>query len=162
MARALLRTERHGISREGAVAAREMAAALADETPTLVLHSGLARTERLARMVGAPVRADPRWRERDFGSWEGRRWDAIWRETGDLMDRMVTHPASFRPGGGETTAAVMARAAAAWRDLPAGGTIAVIAHGGPIAAVRAMLAGASVGEMVSLIPRCGEVIRIAR
>ncbi|MGJ3629561.1 hypothetical protein AB5I41_26860 [Sphingomonas sp. MMS24-JH45] len=56
---------------------------------------------------------------------------------------------------------MMARAEAAWRDLPAGGTIVVL-DGGPIAAVRAMLAGASVGEMVALVPRCGEILRIAR
>jgi broad specificity phosphatase PhoE len=141
--------------------ARTLATSLAAEPPSIVVHSGLVRTERLARMIvartGARLLCDGRWRERDFGSWEGRSWQAIWRETGNLMDRMMTHAAEFRPGGGETTAELFDRATAAWAELPRDRTVIVVAHGGPIAAARAQDAGRSIAQLVDFIPAPGTV-----
>ena len=151
-----------GWSREGAVLARTLACQLADESIAYVVHSGALRTRRLAAIIGGEAHEDPRWLERDFGSWEGRRWDAIWRESGALMDRMMTHPHDFRPGGGETGAELSARARAAWAALPTGGNTLVIAHGGPIAAVRTWLAGRSLERMIEAVPRCGEIVRLPR
>ncbi|WP_222872436.1 histidine phosphatase family protein [Hankyongella ginsenosidimutans] len=73
-----------------------------------VVHSGLRRTrgpaEKLAAALGVPRIEDAQWRERDFGTWEGQTWHAIYRATGDAMDGMLTDPEGFRPGGdGETT-----------------------------------------------------------
>ena len=153
-----------GWSREGAAMARGLVSALAAEAFDLVVHSGLIRTRRLAeavaRATGAQPIADPRWTERDFGDWEGRRWDAIWRETGNAMDGMIADPAGFRPGGGETTAALAARAWSAWEDLPSDGHILVVAHGGPIAVVRMRLAGADYPALVGFIPSPGEIVRL--
>lgn len=104
---------------------------------------------------------DPRWLERDFGTWEGRSWHAIWRETGDLMNRLMTDPEHFHPGGGETGRALSERALAAWAALPPEPTL-VIAHGGPIAAVRGALAKAPLERMIDFVPACGEVVRIVR
>jgi len=155
-----------GWSRAGAGLARALAATLAAEARAQIVHSGARRTERLAAMVaratGRPCHADPRWLERDFGTWEGRRWDAIWRETGDLMDGTMTDPAGFRPGGGETGADLAARAQAAWDALPAQGDTLVIAHGGPIAAIRTLLAGEPLERMVAHIPALGEVVALPR
>lgn len=63
------------------------------------------------------------------------------------MDRMLTDPAKFRPGGGETTSELFKRSQKAWRAIPPGPLIVVVAHGGPIACVRAMLAGATLSEL---------------
>ncbi|MBA3879328.1 MAG: histidine phosphatase family protein [Sphingobium sp.] len=153
-----------GWSREGAAMARRLVPALAAEGFDRVIHSGLHRTRRLAEAVarasGASLSADPRWAERDFGDWEGRRWDAIWRETGDAMDGMITDPECFRPGGGETTAELAARAWAAWQDLPSDGSILVVAHGGPIAVVRMRLAGSDYPALAGLIPPPGEIVKL--
>lgn len=152
-----------GWSRAGTAMARDLAATLARERPVLVVHSGLRRTAGLAGMIGAPMHADPRWQERDFGAWEGRTWHAIWRDTGDQMDRMVSHPDSFAPGGdGETTAAMVARATAAFESLAVDGTIVVVSHGGPIAAVRHVLGGGDMAAIAALVPACGEIVRIDR
>ena len=155
-----------GWSHDGAAMARRLATELAAEPFTTIVHSGAIRTRRLAGMVarltGRPVREDPRWLERDFGTWEGRRWDAIWRETGDLMDRMMTHPRDFRPGGGETGLDLARRAGAAWDALPRAEDVLVISHGGPIAAIRTRLAGLPLERMIAAVPPCGAIVRLPR
>jgi broad specificity phosphatase PhoE len=155
-----------GWSRDGLALARRLAGDLAVRPIDAIVHSGALRTARLAALVarhgGVPVRADPGWLERDFGAWEGRTWHAIWRETGDLMDRMMTDPEGFRPGGGETGRELSERAKAAWGRLPRYGTTLVIAHGGPIAALRTWQAGESLAAMVRFVPGCGEVVEVAR
>ena len=139
------------LSRRGRQHANELAARLAQEPVSVIVHSGLARAAyvagRLAQLKKLEPLIDPRWQERDFGEWEGRTWNAIWRETGNAMDGMLSDPEHFRPGGGETTAALAARSVAAWHALPREGRVVVITHGGPIAAVRASQAGASLGEL---------------
>lgn len=152
-----------GWSREGLAMARRLTAELAAERFDLIVHSGLRRTARLAESIarasGAAVLADPRWAERDFGDWEGRRWNAIWRETGDAMDGMLTDPARFRPGGGETTAELAARAWNGWTALPTDQSVLIVSHGGPIASVRMRAAGAGYANMAALIPKPGQAWR---
>lgn len=151
-----------GWSREGAAMARQLARSLAAEPLAGIVHSGAIRTRRLAEMVGRlsglPVQQDGRWLERDFGTWEGRSWDAIWRETGDLMDRMMTDPTRFRPGGGETGMELAKRAIAAWEALPRKGLTLIVVHGGPIAALGAFLAGAAPERMIDYVPQPGAVL----
>jgi broad specificity phosphatase PhoE len=146
------------LSREGAVRARLLAAELAATRPDRVLHSGLKRArllaERIAALAKVPVIEDGRWQERDFGSWEGQRWSAIYRATGNAMDGMIDAPASFRPGGGETTDELARRAAAALADCPPGRVI-VITHGGPIAALIGMRRGLSASDWPALVPPPG-------
>lgn len=144
--------------------ARQLAAELASQPLTHILHSGVIRTRVLAEMIGRQaatcVRCDPRWAERDFGAWEGRSWHAIWRETGSLMDRMMTDPAGFRPGGGETGLELMQRVQAALDDLGRDVDTLVIAHGGSIAAARVLAAGAPAERMIDYIPAHGEIVVI--
>lgn len=148
-----------GWSREGRAMARSLAAAVRADR---VVHSGLERTRRLAEMLCPAPIEDARWRERDFGAWEGRRWDAIWRESGNAMDGLMTDPDGFRPGGGETGAMLAARVRAAWNALPDVDHVLVIAHGGSIATLRCLLAGAPLTEAVRFIPACGEMVELAR
>ena len=155
-----------GWSQAGTAMARALVGELAGHPIDAIVHSGALRTRRLAEMIAraraVPVCADAGWLERDFGNWEGRTWHAIWRETGDLMDRMVTDPTGFRPGGGETGQELSQRAKAAWGRLPMSGTTLVVTHGGPIAALRTWQAGEPLEAMVRFIPACGEVIETSR
>jgi broad specificity phosphatase PhoE len=155
-----------GLSRTGATAMRALAEALAAQSFATIVHSGATRTrvlaERVARLTGRPVHADPRWLERDFGDWEGRSWHAIWRETGDLMDRMMTDPAGFHPGGGESGQALAIRARTAWDALPTDADTLVVTHGGPIAAIRTLLSGQPLERMIDAVPPCGSWLLLPR
>jgi broad specificity phosphatase PhoE len=155
-----------GLSIEGRRHARRLDAELASENVSAVVHSGLRRASMLATLIahrhGVTPMVDARWRERDFGSWEGRSWNAIWRQTGDEMNRMMHDPDGYRPGGGETGADLAGRVAAAFADLPTGGTVIVISHGGPIATLRACRAQRPLTEAMHFIPEPGTIIALAR
>lgn len=152
-----------GLSRAGTAHVRALAPELAAWRPDIVLHSGLRRARMLADVAatqaGVTALPDPGWQERDFGSWEGRSWDAIYRETGNAMDGMIDDPAGFRPGGGETTMELAARSLAAMRALPPGRVI-VVTHGGPIAAILGSLRAAPVRDWPTLVPALGSLIDI--
>lgn len=154
-----------GLSRAGAAHARTLAPELAEWKPDLVLHSGLRRAQILAdtiaTLVGVAAIADPAWMERDFGSWEGRRWTAIYRETGNAMDGMIEAPNSFRPGNGETTMELAARANAALRKLP-WQRVLVVTHGGPIAAIVGTLQAVAVQDWPGLVPAAGAMVVVVR
>lgn len=151
-----------GLSRAGTAHAATLASILSAFPLTAIVHSGLIRTrllaDRIACATGLVPITDPRWRERDFGTWEGRSWHAIWRETGSAMDGMMTDPAGFRPGGGETGQELADRAAQALAALPAHGTLLVLTHGGPIASLRAHAAGRPLTEAAAFIPPPGALI----
>ena len=155
-----------GLSRAGQLRACELASQLARLPITAVVHSGLKRAallaSRLALLKGVVPLVDARWRERDFGTWEGRSWHAIWRETGNAMDGLFTRPDTYRPGGGETTSELAARSMAAWHSLPEDGVIAVISHGGPIAAVRTALAAAPMPDIVHYTVATGTIFTCER
>ena len=155
-----------GLSRDGHGQAARIAADLAATPIDAIVHSGARRSrllaEKVARARDVPVITDPRWLERDFGAWEGRSWNAIWRDTGAEMDRMMTEPDRYRPGGGETGRDVANRVQAAWDALPRSGTVLVVAHGGPIATLRALRAGASLERAVDFIPACGALVTLQR
>jgi len=152
------------LSRAGQQCACDRASRLARQPITAVIHSGWKRTaflaSRVALLKNLTPQADSRWRERDFGSWEGRSWHSIWQETGNAMDGLFTQPHTFRPGGGETTAELAERSLAAWQSLPEHGLVAVFSHGGPIAAVRTALAAAPLHEIVHYTVGTGTVIVI--
>jgi broad specificity phosphatase PhoE len=153
-----------GLSLDGRQRAYELAATLAREPVTALVHSGLERAAFLAQRLALLKRIEPsvdaRWRERDFGTWEGRTWHSIWRETGNAMDGMLTHPDRYRPGEGETTAELAERSIAAWRALPHDGLVVVITHGGPIAAIRSVIANAPMSEMASFSVTKGTIVRL--
>lgn len=152
-----------GLSRAGARHASTIAPALADWKPDVVVHSGLRRTrilaEQVARLANVEAIAEPLWQERDFGTWEGQSWSAIYRATGNAMDGMIEAPASFRPGGGETTIELADRAGAALAALPAG-RVVIISHGGPIAALRGLQQQLPIAAWPSLVPAYGEAFAL--
>jgi broad specificity phosphatase PhoE len=153
-----------GLSREGARLAKQLVSDLVGLSPDVIVHSDMRRTRYIAEQVASSLSikasADSRWRERDFGSWEGHSWDAIYRETGNAMDGMLDNPDGFRPGGGETTTELVARVLFAWRDLPTEKTVAVITHGGPIAAILANQNNAPLRSLPDYIPALNSVSRL--
>jgi alpha-ribazole phosphatase/probable phosphoglycerate mutase len=149
------------LSREGRAAAVRLSIELAARQPAWVMHSGLARTrflaERIATRVGCPLYGNSDWRERDFGAWEGQRWNAIYRASGNAMDGMIDAPHDFRPGGGETTHELADRVTVAWERLPDGDGI-VVTHGGPIAAFLGRRSDAPVADWPALVPQYGRFV----
>lgn len=105
--------------------------------PARIVTSPLSRCRRLADHLGAlfdlPVQVDPRWREMDFGSWEGQAWDAIPRAALDGWAADFLH---FAGHGGESVARLEARVRAALRDTPDGAL--VVTHAGCIKAACAI------------------------
>ncbi len=126
----------------GRAQARRLAASLGDERLTAVYTSDLSRAAETAAIVaaslGLPVTADPRLREIDVGSWQGRtraeidstRWD------------------------GESYEAHRARALEALFGIAAahpGERVLVVAHGGTLRRVQE----AAVGEASPVLENCG-------
>lgn len=153
------------LSRAGKTASARLSSELAARKPAWVMHSGLVRTrllaEHIAVLAGCPLHEDRDWRERDFGTWEGRTWNAVYRSSGNAMDGMIDSPGEFRPGGGETTWELADRAAHAWQRLPAGAGI-VVTHGGPIAALLGRHRNAPVIDWPSHVPSYGEFVAFLR
>ncbi len=138
--------------------------ALAALNPNIIIHSDMKRTRAIATPLAAklgiaPI-AEPLWQERDFGDWEGRRWTAIYRETGNAMDGMIDDPEHFRPGGGETTAELVRRIKRALQALHDARSAVVVSHGGPIACLKLILKGLAFAQLAKMIPKTGEIISI--
>jgi broad specificity phosphatase PhoE len=115
--------------------------------PTQVWHSGLSRTHQpakwLARQLGIEVCSSENLRERNFGSWQGVRWDAIPKEEVEQSHDMIERPDDFRPGGGETTSELQQRAlqwlTQASQSDDSGRTILAVAHSGTITCIAGAL-----------------------
>ena len=101
--------------------------AAVEPAPDLVLSSDLERCHDLARRVatagGAPLVLDPRLREQDMGSWEGRTWAEISAEHGRAVNDYWDDYVGRAPPGGESLAQVSERALAAWREHVLGDTL---------------------------------------
>ena len=118
---------------------------LAALPPALLLSSDLARAAAtvapLAAATGLPVSYDARLRELHLGAWQGL-------TLSEVAERYPDEHAAWRAGddvargGGETYADASARASACLLehlpDLPPGGTLVAVTHGGT---ARATLAG---------------------
>lgn len=149
-----------GLGVDGRDAARRLADALPIECFDRIISSPSRRSRwlggLLARRGGTDLAIDARLAERDFGAWEGVPWDTIWRGEGDSMDGMIDAPDGFRPGGGETTAELAARAVAWLRGLPARSAVLAVTHGGPIGALAGALLGEAPRAWLARVPRPGE------
>ncbi|MBS0206365.1 MAG: histidine phosphatase family protein [Planctomycetes bacterium] len=129
-----------------------------------IVHSGLQRTrflaDRLAARLGTSATACDALQERDFGTWEMQSWSDIYSLSGDDMLRMVFEPATYRPGGGETTFEMRDRVEGWFASLPNHELTIAVTHGGPIAALLGSQRQLPVADWVELIPRCGQIVPI--
>jgi ribonuclease H / adenosylcobalamin/alpha-ribazole phosphatase len=118
--------------------------ALANEHFDFAVASDLQRAHDTARaIVGEriPVMLDARWREFDFGAWEGLTWDEIAERWPESAVDTPYSAASYHPQGGESFDDVCARVADALNDLRAGQhhNVLVVTHAGPLHAMLRVL-----------------------
>lgn len=127
----------------GVAACRDQVANLAF---TEIVSSDLARASMAAQAIGAargvPVVIDPRWRELDFGEWDGL---APAQVDAQALGRFWADPESCPPPGGERWSVLVARVSAALDACSARDTL-VVTHGGAIRACLAALFGFSPGQ----------------
>lgn len=106
--------------------------------PCAIVSSDLGRARTCAEAIAGPlgqtVAVDPRWRELDFGAWDGLSAADV---DGDALARFWADPDAAPPPGGERWSALVARVGAALFGLTDGAL--VVTHGG---AMRAALASA--------------------
>lgn len=105
--------------------------------------SPLRRCTALAAALSGAVIIDARLTELDFGAWEMRRWDDIARAEIDAWAGDVVH---YRPGGGESVAAMAARVGEFYGALPPEPAI-VICHAGTIRLLAACQSGLAIEAM---------------
>ncbi len=108
----------------------------------LIITSPLLRSFRLAEQLAlaqmCELHSDPRLKEMHFGDWEGEKWHDISRHE---IDAWSTDTLNYMPPNGESARQMMQRVQEVLRDvdkLPQQ-TIALVAHGGSIRGVLALL-----------------------
>lgn len=105
--------------------------------------------EALGDLCGRAIRVDSRLSELDFGEWEGRQWEDIYRSDRERFARWAAAPMQLAPPGGET-GLVLTRRILAWAcDIGRTRGLAVT-HAGPIRALRALAASNAAVENLSL------------
>lgn len=112
------------------------------------LRRALETAAAFSHVLGLPVRADARLRERSLGVLEGTPSAAISQVTLGLEDGRVADP-DARPAGGESVRDLYLRAAAFCNDLDGAiaDVVVVVAHGGTLRVLHAYLNGIPVEEM---------------
>ena len=91
----------------------------------------------IGRSLSLPVTIDPRWREMDFGDWDGMASANI---DPAAIGAFWNDPDASPPPNGERWSALVARVSAAISELPPRPTL-IITHGGAIRAALAALCG---------------------
>lgn len=105
-----------------------------------IISSDLIRARACAEAVAGPTRTvtiDPRWREMDFGAWDGLTAIEI---APAALARFWDDPDAHAPPGGEPWSALVARVHGALAALPAEPTL-VVSHGGATRAALGVLCG---------------------
>lgn len=136
--------------------ARELGRLLATAPLEAVFASDLLRARSTAEALAAPhrltVTVSPALRELDFGPWDGRRLSELWIEHPDQAraweEDVTDSPAAFSESVADLEARVQ-RFAAGLTDS-GGREIAVVAHLGSLAALRAFLLGGDFASSIKL------------
>lgn len=117
------------------------AARVADLEIEAVVASDLRRAALPAEEIGGAralaVTIDPRWRELDFGAWDGRASAEIDRAA---LTAFWADPDASPPPGGERWSGLVARVGEAIAEQPPRSTL-VVTHGGAMRAALAVLCG---------------------
>lgn len=127
----------------------------------LVIVSPLLRANRLGKFLAqaqqCELRNDTRLIEQHFGDWEGKNWDDIPRHEIDAWAADVT---GYAPPGGESARQLMLRMQAFIGDLARQPQrhIALVAHGGSIRAMLALIADTPLTDTLAWQMDYGAVI----
>lgn len=131
----------------------------------LVFTSPLLRSRRLGTHLASQqhceLRSDERLMEKHFGAWEGRMWDDIAR---DEIDAWAADVLGYAPPGGESARQLLLRAGSFLADLAQlpQRHIAIVAHGGSIRAMLALLADIPLTQTLDWRITYGTVISLRR
>lgn len=104
-----------------------------------LVSSDLLRARHCAQALGTPI-LDARWRELDFGDWDGMLPSQVADQP--ALDRFWKDPDAAPPPGGERWSALVARVGQAIAALPPRTTL-VVTHAGAMRAALASLCGLS-------------------
>lgn len=131
--------------------------------PDLILASPLLRCRKLAEYLssarGCKLSLDARLMEKHSGSWEGVAWDEIAR---DEIDAWADDVMDYAPNGGESANRLMRRTGDFLLDLAQlpQKHIALVAHGGSIRAILALLANVPLEKTLNWQIDYGTVILV--
>jgi alpha-ribazole phosphatase len=98
--------------------------------------------EAISRATDLPLSVDPRWRELDFGAWDGMAPADI---DNAALARFWNDPDAHAPPHGECWSALVHRVSAAIADLAPCPTL-IVTHGGAMRAALAVLCGFDVRQ----------------
>ena len=93
----------------------------------------------LAEMLDLPLETTPLLREMNFGDWEGRSWDDLWRESEGYRIWCENWQTAACPGG-ESLPDMTARIER-FLNNEKSGTIFIVTHAGVIRALKHLLTG---------------------
>jgi alpha-ribazole phosphatase len=114
--------------------------------PAVLVTSDLSRAARPAIAIGQRLslapRIDPRWRELDFGDWDGVATATL---DAAALAAFWADPDACPPPQGERWSAVLARIAAALADLEPRDTV-ILTHGGAMRAALVHLCGLTLAQ----------------
>jgi broad specificity phosphatase PhoE len=135
--------------------ARALARALDDEAFDYAVSSDLSRALETAQTIRGRARVvrDERWREFDFGEWEGLTWEEIVERFPEMLEHGTTAAKRYAPPGGETFEAVCGRVGRALEELRATpyGNVLVVTHAGPLHAMLHTLFGDRGAQMQEVL-----------
>ncbi len=128
------------LSERGLAQARCLAEALGqDGSIAAVYSSDLLRcrqtAEPIAARLGLAVRCDPRFRELNYGNWQGMTLAEVQRLDPERFAAYRANPAGVTVPGGESQHMLAERVLAGLRDLlaaEAGRHVVLVSHGGPL------------------------------
>jgi alpha-ribazole phosphatase len=148
---------------EGREQLREAIARLALD-PDAVVAAPSRRARDSAALLGLPVRLDARLAERDWGVWEGRRWEEVWSSVLDAVRADGAAYAAFTPPGGEPLSQVAARCWAAALELTAepGRTVLAVTSAGPLRVVVGAALGLPAARLFALDAEHGRAAILSR
>jgi 2,3-bisphosphoglycerate-dependent phosphoglycerate mutase len=145
------RVQGHGdspLTAAGIAQAEAIALRLAGDRFDALVSSDLGRAldtaRRIAARCGHEIVLEPRLRERRFGVGEGLTYDDIGWEYPDVFSRTQATDPDFAIPGGESRRAFHERVTAAFEELArehAGRRVAVVTHGGVLAALYRFIHG---------------------
>ena len=148
---------------------RQMTEALTDAPRyQAVLSSPLVRcaafAQDYAQRFGLPLLCDARFREMDFGMWDGRSAAEIAAADVGALENFWRDPVAFTPPQAEPLLSFQARVLAAWRELPArypDQHVLLVTHGGVMRIILCHLQQRPLNELLSLTVPHAALHRIA-
>lgn len=134
---------------------------------TQVVSSPLQRCAKFADEVAqrccTPLTVMDGFRELDFGDWEGRLIDEVWREQGSDVRRFFADPINAAPPNGEPMVDFETRVVTAWKLLlqsMRGEHVLLVIHGGTIRVLLAHLLAMPLARIANLEVPYASVSRI--